>query len=90
MDGRWIVTFAGDVQGVGFRWRARRLAFRHGLTGFVRNEPDGTVTLDVEGPEPARAAMLGELAAEHGGLDVHHTRVDAPPAGYGEFTIRQD
>jgi acylphosphatase len=42
----------GLVQGVNFRQAARREALRLGLTGFARNEPDGTVLIEVEG-EPA-------------------------------------
>ncbi|MEZ4996543.1 MAG: acylphosphatase [Bacteroidales bacterium] len=37
------------VQGVGFRWSAAREAWRLGVTGYVRNMPDGTVFLEAEG-----------------------------------------
>jgi acylphosphatase len=40
----------GRVQGVGFRWWARQSATRLGLRGTVRNEPEGTVHLEAEGP----------------------------------------
>jgi len=43
----------GDVQGVGFRYAARRLARRKALTGYVKNLPDGRVAVTVEGPEEA-------------------------------------
>ena len=41
--------FSGTVQGVGFRWRARHAAEGLGLTGWVRNEYDGSVTLELQG-----------------------------------------
>ncbi len=41
----------GRVQGVGFRYSAVREAQRHGLTGWVRNEADGTVGVYCAGPE---------------------------------------
>ncbi len=41
----------GKVQGVGFRFFTQRSACTLGLTGFVRNEPDGSVTIEAEGPE---------------------------------------
>jgi len=41
--------FRGRVQGVGFRWRARHAADHFGLTGYVRNEYDGSVTAEVQG-----------------------------------------
>ena len=43
------VIFIGRVQGVGFRFTAHRMANRHQLTGFVRNLPDGTVEMLVQG-----------------------------------------
>ena len=39
----------GRVQGVGFRYKAKYLAKSMGLTGWVRNEMDGTVTLEIQG-----------------------------------------
>ena len=40
----------GRVQGVGFRYFTARSARDHGLKGFVRNEPDGSVLCEVQGP----------------------------------------
>jgi acylphosphatase len=43
----------GRVQGVGFRaWTARQ-ASTLGLSGIVRNQPDGAVEIEVAGQEPA-------------------------------------
>ena len=44
---RYIIT--GQVQGVGFRYRARYAAQTLDLTGWVQNEDDGSVTLEVQG-----------------------------------------
>ena len=41
--------FSGLVQGVGFRWEAKRLAKQLKLTGWVRNEGDGSVIMEAEG-----------------------------------------
>ena len=43
------LNFRGRVQGVGFRYKAKYLAKSMGLTGWVRNEMDGTVTLEIQG-----------------------------------------
>ena len=43
--------FYGRVQGVGFRYTAKYLAQSLGLTGWVENEYDGTVILEVQGRE---------------------------------------
>ncbi len=47
---RATISATGDVQGVGYRNAVRRLARKHGLTGTVKNEKDGTVAIVVEGP----------------------------------------
>ena len=39
----------GRVQGVGFRFFVRDQAARYGLTGWVKNLPDGTVAILAEG-----------------------------------------
>ncbi len=39
------VVFHGRVQGVGFRVTTRRVAREFPVTGFVRNQSDGTVEL---------------------------------------------
>ncbi len=43
------INFQGLVQGVGFRYKAKYFAKSMGLTGWVRNEIDGTVTLEIQG-----------------------------------------
>ena len=46
-----IAWIYGRVQGVGFRYTAKYLALSLGLTGWARNEWDGTVTMEVQGRE---------------------------------------
>lgn len=41
----------GSVQGIGFRWRSKRIADELGVDGWVRNNPDGSVSLAIEGEE---------------------------------------
>jgi acylphosphatase len=48
---RMQVLFSGQVQGVGFRWTACRIAQSFAVGGFVRNLPDGDVELVAEGTE---------------------------------------
>ena len=45
------IVFYGWVQGVGFRYYARRAADLTGATGWVRNEYDGSVTMEIQGTE---------------------------------------
>ncbi len=62
MSGRAVeVRVTGRVQGVGFRYWTRQEAERLGLSGWVRNEPDGSVAALLAGPDDAVAAMLDRL-----------------------------
>lgn len=45
------IVFHGRVQGVGFRYTARLAADSLGLTGWVKNEANGTVSMEVQGRE---------------------------------------
>ncbi len=54
-------TVAGHVQGVGFRWTAKRIADGMGLAGWVRNNRDGTVSFMLEGGETEIHSFLGRL-----------------------------
>lgn len=42
-------TFTGRVQGVGFRYSAQYLAQGLGVTGWVKNEWNGTVIMEAQG-----------------------------------------
>ncbi len=52
---------SGLVQGVGFRWRARQAARSLGVTGWVRNNWDGTVSLELQGSEEQIDRVLQAL-----------------------------
>ena len=52
------VRVTGRVQGVAFRWHAQQEATRLGLTGWVRNEVDGSVELHIEGAHEAVGSMV--------------------------------
>lgn len=58
------IIFTGRVQGVGFRYRAMFHARDLGLTGFVRNEWDGTVYMEVQGEEERIEKLLYLLQNE--------------------------
>lgn len=58
---RLTATVTGEVQGVGFRYWVRRQTEQLGLTGTAINEPDGSVTVIVEGPGQAAETLLETL-----------------------------
>ena len=65
MKKRIRYTFTGFVQGVGFRYRAYHAANSLGLTGWVRNESDGSVTMEVQGEEQAIRVLLETIENGH-------------------------
>jgi acylphosphatase len=52
------ITFHGRVQGVGFRYTAKYLARSLRLSGWVKNEWDGTVSLEIQGREALIQKLL--------------------------------
>ena len=82
------ITVTGRVQGVSYRLAARHEAERLGLRGLARNQPDGTVYIEVEGEEPGLSRFLAwcqegpDLAAVE---SVRHTI--HPPVGHAGFSI---
>ena len=79
-------SFSGAVQGVGFRWRARHAAESCGAAGWVRNERDGSVTMELQGSEETIERVLD--AIERGayihidGMDVHSLPVVTDERGF--------
>lgn len=57
------IVFSGSVQGVGFRYRARHAADLYGCTGWVRNEWDGSVTMEIQGEEEAIDRVIQAIDA---------------------------
>jgi acylphosphatase len=53
----------GKVQGVGYRAYVERNANQLGLVGFVRNDPDGTVTGVVQGPADVVDQLIERMKA---------------------------
>ncbi len=60
---RTRITFRGRVQGVGFRATARHVASRYPVIGWVSNEPDGSVTVEIQGAHQDIESFLADLRA---------------------------
>ena len=58
---RYLVS--GEVQGVGFRFFAQRVAAHHQVVGYVRNLPDGRVEAYAEGTPESIEGFKHDLAA---------------------------
>ena len=65
---------SGDVQGVGFRYRANYAAKALGLTGYVRNLYDGRVEVEVQGERDLISRFLAEIDA---GSFVHMDNIES-------------
>ncbi len=82
------IRFYGWVQGVGFRYRAREAARLYGCSGFVRNEWDGSVLMEIQGEETAIDQVI--LAVERGhfvrieNMKVEELSVDPEEHGFTE------
>jgi acylphosphatase len=86
---RQRVIVRGLVQGVFFRDTCRREAAAVGVSGFVRNEPDGTVLAAFEGdPDGVRRMVdwcrTGPPSAQVSSVDV----TDEAPTGETGFRVR--
>ena len=83
------VVVHGDVQGVFFRDTTRREAASHGVAGWVRNTPEGTVEAVFEG-EPAAVERMVEFAGRGPrGAEVERVEAsDEEPEGLSGFEVR--
>ncbi len=61
MISRTRFVFKGDVQGVGFRYTAKYTARNYGLTGWVKNEWDGSVTMELQGERELIDRVISEI-----------------------------
>ena len=83
---RLSVQITGRVQGVGFRNFTQMRARQLGVTGWVRNEPDGSVRLEAEGPRGALEDL--QAAVQDGPRMARVETVDAEwTDATGEFEV---
>jgi acylphosphatase len=83
------IRVTGRVQGVGFRYNAREAASHYGIVGFIRNQPNGDVYIEAEGPRSAVDTFIdwcreGPPRARVVSVDVTEGEV----RGHSEFNVR--
>lgn len=79
---------SGAVQGVGFRHYTKVRARELGLSGWVRNLPDGRVETWLEGPEDAVQAMLEWLQRGPTSARVSEVAIEPKdPASHAQFRV---
>lgn len=84
------ITFYGKVQGVGFRYFSSKFAKKLKITGWVKNNEDGTVTLVAQGEEKNIEALINYLKLFFKGK-IEKTEVQAKKQEiiFNNFTIEK-
>jgi len=87
---RYEITVHGRVQGVGFRYAARKQARSLGLKGWVENRPDGSVAAQIQGQSEACNSFIQWCRTGPGyswveGIDL----IEKPSTSLSHFRIRQ-
>ncbi|HXS70964.1 MAG TPA: acylphosphatase [Patescibacteria group bacterium] len=90
IEERLDATVRGRVQGVGFRYYVVRHAMDLGLTGWVANEPDGSVRCVAEGARPSLEALLDALERGPAGalVDRVSSHWEMATGGWRSFEVR--
>lgn len=85
------ITITGHVQGVFFRANGREKAQTLGLTGWIKNEANGTVSVCVQGPREAIETFLAWCKQGPSSADVQDVEVqwnENPHETFDDFEIR--
>jgi acylphosphatase len=75
----WRIT--GIVQGVGFRYFVVREARGAGITGYVKNLPDGSVEVAAAGSEESMKQFEKAISTGPPQASVHRVQTFEPPPG---------
>lgn len=87
---RCVAIFEGRVQGVGFRFTVADVAAKRAVTGFVRNEWDGSVSVEAEGRKSELEAFIQDIYRSHVGAGIRHEHREwkEETGAYERFEIR--
>ncbi len=86
-----LLEISGRVQMVGFRYYAQRQAQKMGITGYVRNMPNGSVEISAEGPRDILDRFISAMKEGPPSAVVHRVLQkwrDENIEHYTGFTIR--
>jgi len=88
MDERVHAIFSGIVQGVGFRYAARRIALATGVKGHVKNLRNGSVEIIAEAPKETLLEFINQLKDKFAGY-ISSVDVSWQPCSgeFKDFTI---
>lgn len=87
---RFCITIRGRVQGVYFRQHTLERAAELGISGFVKNQPDGSVYCEAEGDAHALQNFLDWCGIGSPMSEVRSVNVETKePVGYTGFEIQR-
>ncbi len=83
------IRVVGLVQGIGFRWLARKAAYRYGIKGYVVNNDDGSVSIEAEGTDEQIKQFIdwcknGSTSGRVDQIEVHEGKMKF----HTEFSIK--
>ncbi len=82
------LIFHGRVQGVGFRYRAVDAARKLGVTGWVRNQYDGTVEMEAQGTNEKIDALIKTMRFQRY-IKIERVENEYIPVVSGERSLRE-
>jgi acylphosphatase len=83
------IIVSGRVQGVGFRYSARKVAIAYGIKGYVKNMNDGNVYIEAEGPEYNIIEFINWCTKGPSNARVEDVSVsDGDIKGYNHFDVK--
>jgi acylphosphatase len=83
------IFVSGHVQRVGYRYHAQKIAAALGITGFVKNMPDGSVYIEAEGEQAILAQFIKWCREGPSMAKVDRVNTEqAPFKGFSAFEIR--
>jgi acylphosphatase len=84
------ITYSGNVQGVGFRWKVLQISKLYSITGYVQNLTNGKVELLAEGQDDQVEEMIKKVARELNNYWVTQEHEDKPGESHFEnFLIKE-
>ena len=87
---RHQITYSGNVQGVGFRWKVLQISKSYSISGYVQNLVNGKVQLLVEGELNEVEAMCKKVRVELRSYWVTKEQENKPgDSHYESFSIRE-
>ena len=84
---RKAITVYGSVQGVGFRYRTIHAAGLVGATGWVKNNPDGSVSMEIQGTE-AQIDKVFQMVEQGTFISIESMKVTSMPIIEKEYGFK--